>query len=201
MEHTSFVVVDLLGTLAFAVSGAVAARQKHLDPFGVFVVAYVAACGGGIIRDLCLGSLPPVGMADWRYVACVAAVSAATIVAQPLLERLKHPIVFFDSLGLGFFAVVGAHKSLAMGNNVEVALLLGTITGVGGGVLRDVLLNRVPIILEKEIYALAALAGAAVQVVGQLNGYSLFLTPWVAASVCLVLRSLAVRYSWSLPRT
>lgn len=201
MEHTSFVVVDLLGTLAFAVSGAVAARQKHLDPFGVFVVAYVAACGGGIIRDLCLGSLPPVGMADWRYVACVAVVSAATIVAQPLLERLKHPIVFFDSLGLGFFAVVGAHKSLAMGSNVEVALLLGTISGVGGGVLRDVLLNRVPIILEKEIYALAALAGAAVQVVGQLNGYSLFLTPWVAASVCLVLRSLAVRYSWSLPRT
>jgi uncharacterized membrane protein YeiH len=201
MEHTSFVVVDLLGTLAFAVSGAVAARERHLDPFGVFVVAYVAACGGGIIRDICLGSLPPVGMSDWRYVACVAVVSIATIFAQPLLDRLKHPIVFFDSLGLGFFAVVGAHKSLAIGSNVEVALLLGTITGVGGGVLRDVLLNRVPIILEKEIYALAALAGAAVQVVGQLNGYSIFLTPWLAASVCLVLRSLALRYSWSLPRT
>jgi uncharacterized membrane protein YeiH len=201
MEHTSFVVVDLLGTLAFAVSGAVAARQRHLDPFGVFAVAYVAACGGGIIRDLCLGSLPPVGIADWRYVACVAVVSATTIFAQPLLDRLKHPIVFFDSLGLSFFAVVGAHKSLVMGNNVEVALFLGTITGVGGGVLRDVLLNRVPIILEKEIYALAALAGAAVQVVGQLNGYSIFITPWIAASVCLVLRSLALRYSWSLPRT
>lgn len=201
MEHTSFVVVDLLGTLAFAVSGAVAARQRHLDPFGVFAVAYVAACGGGIIRDLCLGSLPPVGMSDWRYVACVAVVSVATIFAQPLVDRLKHPIVFFDSLGLGFFAVVGAHKSLVMGSNVEVALLLGTITGVGGGVLRDVLLNRVPIILEKEIYALAALAGAAVQVLGQLNGYSIFVTPWLAASVCLVLRSLALRYSWSLPRT
>ena len=201
MEHTSFVFVDLLGTLAFAVSGAVAARQRHLDPFGVFVVAYVAACGGGIIRDLCLGSLPPVGMSDWRYVACVAVVSGATIFAQPLLDRLKHPIVFFDSLGLGFFAVVGAHKSLAMGSNVEVALILGTITGVGGGVLRDVLVNRVPIILEKEIYALAALAGAAVQVVGQLNGYSVFITPWIGASVCLVLRSLALRYSWSLPRT
>lgn len=201
MEHTSFVFVDLLGTLAFAVSGAVAARQRHLDLFGVFAVAYVAACGGGIIRDLCLGLLPPVGMSDWRYVACVAVVSAATIFTQPLLDRLKRPIVFFDSLGLGFFAVVGAHKSLAMGSNVEVALLLGTITGVGGGVLRDVLLNRVPIILEKEIYALAALAGAAVQIVGQLNGYSVFITPWFAASVCLVLRSLALRYSWSLPRT
>lgn len=201
MEHTSFVVVDLLGTLAFAVSGAAAARQKHLDLFGVLVAAYVTACGGGIIRDLCLGSLPPVGMADWRYAACVVVVAAATIAAQPLLDRLKHPIVFFDSLGLGFFAVVGAHKSMAMGQNVEVALLLGTITGVGGGVLRDVLLNRVPIILEKEIYALAALAGAAVQVVGELNGYSIFITPWVAASVCLVLRSLALRYSWSLPRT
>lgn len=200
MEHLSFVVVDLLGTLAFAVSGAVAARHRHLDPFGVFAVAYATACGGGIIRDLCLGSLPPVGMADWRYLACVAVVSVATIFAQPLLDRLKHPIVFFDSLGLSFFAVAGAHKSLAMGNNIEVALLLGTITGVGGGVLRDILLNRVPIILEKEIYALAALAGAAVQVVGQLNDYSIA-TPWFAASVCLVIRSLALRYSWSLPRT
>ena len=201
MEHTSFVVVDLLGTLAFALSGAAAARQKHLDVFGVLVAAYVTACGGGIIRDLCLGSLPPVGMADWRYAACVAAAAAVTIAAQPLLERLRHPITFFDSLGLGLFAVVGAHKSLAMGNNVEVALILGTITGVGGGVLRDVLLNRVPIILEKEIYALAAFVGAAVQVVGELNGYPLFVTPWVAASACLVLRSLAVRYSWSLPKT
>jgi len=201
MEHTSFVVVDLLGTLAFAVSGAVAARQRHLDVFGVFAVAYVAACGGGIIRDLCLGSLPPVGMADWRYVACVAAVSAATIVAQPLLDRLERPIVFFDSLGLGFFAVVGAHKSLALGSNVEVALVLGTISGVGGGVLRDLLVNRVPVILEKEIYALAALAGASIQVIGALNGHSTFITPWVAAAVCLAIRSLAVRYSWSLPRT
>ena len=201
MEHTSFVVVDLLGTLAFAVSGAAAARQKHLDPFGVFVVAYVTACGGGIVRDLCLGSLPPVGMADWRYAACVVVASAATIAAQPLLERLKHPIVFFDSLGLGFFAVVGAHKSLAMGQQRR-----------GGPAARHdyrrwrrrperrAAQSR-PIILEKEIYALAALAGAAVQVVGELNGYSLFITPWVAASVCLVLRSLALRYSWSLPRT
>jgi uncharacterized membrane protein YeiH len=201
MEHTSFVLIDLVGTLAFAVSGAVAARHRHLDPFGVFVVAYVAACGGGIIRDLCLGSLPPVGMADWRYVACVAVVSAATILVQPLLDRFKQPIVFFDSLGLGFFAVVGAHKSLALGHNVEVALFLGTISGVGGGVLRDLLLNRVPIILEKEIYALAALAGATVQVVGELEGFSLFVTPWVGISLCLALRSLALRYSWSLPRS
>jgi uncharacterized membrane protein YeiH len=95
----------------------------------------------------------------------------------------------------------GAHTSLALGSNVEVALVLGTISGVGGGVLRDLLVNRVPVILEKEIYALAALAGASIQVIGALNGHSTFITPWVAAAVCLAIRSLAVRYSWSLPRT
>ena len=201
MEQNLFALVDLLGTLAFAASGALAARQRHLDVFGVLAVAYTTACGGGIIRDVCLGAVPPAGMADWRYLACVVPVAAMTIWLYPLLDRLKHPIVFFDSLGLGFFAVTGAHKALLLGNNVEVALLLGMTTAVGGGVLRDVLLNRVPIILQKEIYALAALLGAAVQVAGERNGWSVVGTTWTAVAACFVLRTLAVRYAWSLPRT
>ena len=135
MQHTLFVLVDLLGTFAFAVSGAAAAREKRLDLFGVYAIAYMTACGGGIVRDLCLGALPPVGISDWRYMASSASAATMTIWATPWIERLKQPVIFFDSLGLGFFAVVGAHKALSHGANIEGAIILGAVTAVGGGVL------------------------------------------------------------------
>jgi uncharacterized membrane protein YeiH len=131
----------------------------------------------------------------------VVLAAAVTLWMYPTLDRIRNPVVWFDSLGLGLFAVVGAQKSMQLANNIEVALVLGVIAAVGGGVLRDVLLNRVPVILEKEIYALAALAGAAIQVFGQWAGWSAVLTPWIAVLTCFVIRSLALRYSWSLPRT
>jgi uncharacterized membrane protein YeiH len=199
MGHTLFVLVDLLGTFAFAVSGAAAARERRLDLFGVYAVAFMTACGGGIVRDLSLGALPPVGISDWRYMACSALAATMTIWASPWVERLKHPVTFFDSLGLGFFAVVGAHKALSHGANIEVAIALGTVTAVGGGVLRDVLLNRLPVILAKEIYALAALVAAIIQVVSEVYGWPMGVKPWFAAGVCFVIRFLAMRYSWGLP--
>lgn len=199
MEHQLFVWVDLLGTFAFAVSGAVAAGGRRLDLFGVVFVSYVTACGGGVIRDLALGAVPPVGLSDWRYLATVVLAAGMGIWARPLVERLQHPIAFFDAVGLGFFAVVGAHKALLHGHNAELAILLGMVTAVGGGVVRDVLLNSVPIILHKEIYALPALLAAAIQVMGQRMEWWVTLTPWFAASVCLAVRLLALRYSWSLP--
>ena len=199
MEHTLFALVDLLGTIAFGISGAVAATQRRLDLFGVYAVTYMTACGGGIVRDLCLGAVPPVGISDWRYVACSAFAATLTIWASPWVERIQYPVTFFDSLGLGFFAVVGAHKALSYTANIEAAIVLGTITAVGGGVLRDVLLNRLPVILEKEIYALAALVGASIQVVAEINGWPLGVTTWCATGVCCVIRLLAVRYSWGLP--
>jgi uncharacterized membrane protein YeiH len=189
-----------MGTFAFGISGALAGREKRLDPFGILVVTYATACGGGVVRDLCLGSLPPVGMSDWRYLACVLLAAAVTMWMHPVLDHVKRPIVWFDSLGLGLFAVVAAQKSLQLTNSAEVALVLGVIGAVGGGVLRDVLLNRVPIILEKEIYALAALAGAAIQVIGHAMDGPPVLTPWIAILTCFGIRSLALRYSWSLPR-
>lgn len=199
MEHAVFVLVDLLGTFAFAISGAVAAEQRRLDLFGVFAMAYLTATGGGIFRDLCLGALPPVGISDWRYFACSVIAATFSIWARPMVDRIRHPVTFFDSFGLGFYAVVGAHKALLYGSNVEVAIVLGAVTAVGGGALRDVALNRVPIILQKEIYALAAVVGATVQVIGQKMGWWVAATPWFGASLCCLIRYLALRYSWNLP--
>lgn len=193
------VLVDLCGTFAFAVSGAFAAQESELDLFGVLAISYLTACGGGFIRDLSLGSLPPVAISDWRYLAVSALAAGLTLWARPLIERLKRPTVLFDALGLGFFAVTGAQKALMMGQNAEVAILLGVVTAVGGGVARDVMLHRVPIILEKEIYAVAALAGAAIQVLGQAMAWRVAVTPWFGALICFAIRMLAVRHSWGLP--
>jgi uncharacterized membrane protein YeiH len=198
MDHTLFALVDLLGTFAFATSGAAASKERRLDLFGVFVVAYLTACGGGIVRDLCLGAVPPVGISEWRYWACSAVASMMTISAGPW-ERLQHPVRWFDSVGLGFFAVVGAHQSLLHGAGIATAIVLGTVTAVGGGVMRDVLLNRVPAILEKEIYALAALVAAVIQVVAEINRRPIGPTQCIAVAACLVIRFLALRYSWALP--
>jgi len=198
--RTLFTVLDLAGTFAFAISGAVAARQKGLDWFGILFVAFTVACGGGVLRDLCLGALPPAGIADWRYITVALAAAVVTMASRGLVERLRHPVVLFDSLGLGLFAVAGAQKALALGAGAEVAIVLGMVTAVGGGVARDVLLNRVPLILQREIYASAALVSAAVETAGErLLGPSDGLT-WSALAACFALRYLSLRYRWNLPR-
>lgn len=198
-EHIVFVIVDMLGTFAFAISGALAAEEGQLDLFGVLAIAYVTACGGGILRDLCIGATPPAGISDWRYLVCSVLASVLTIWGSSFVNRLKQPVAFFDSLGLGFFAVFGAHKALSFGHNLEVAILLGMVTAVGGGAVRDVLLNRVPIILRKEIYAVAALIGAMIQVLGEKKGWAVVIMPWFGSFICMVIRLLSLRYSWSLP--
>lgn len=198
--HTLYYFLDLTGTFAFAISGATAARQKGLDLFGICVVAFTVACGGGIIRDLCIGAIPPAGLSNWRYLVTALFAAGATIGLYTFVQRLNRPVRFFDSLGLAIFAVTGAQKSLAFGHNAEVAILLGIITAVGGGVLRDVILNRIPVIFEKEIYGSAALLGAALVTLGHFQ--ETISHDWVtiiALLVCLVLRLLAVRFHWNLP--
>ncbi|HET6587363.1 MAG TPA: TRIC cation channel family protein, partial [Oleiagrimonas sp.] len=142
-EHLLFNTIDLAGTFAFAISGALAARREKFDLFGVLAIAYITACGGGIARDVCIGAVPPAGLADWRYALVAVIAALATIVAYRQVERLTYPVRLFDAMGLGLFAVYGAHKALLYGNNAEVAILLGVVTAVGGGMARDVLLARV----------------------------------------------------------
>lgn len=199
-EHLLFDLVDLAGTFAFAISGAVAARRRHLDLFGILVIAYVTACGGGIVRDLCIGAIPPAGLSDWRYLLVSMIAALAAIVAYRQVERLTYPVRLFDAMGLGLFAVYGAHKALLHTHNAEVAILLGMVTAVGGGLARDVLLARVPIVLQKEIYASAACAGAALAVLGERAGWPALWAMWLPILLCFALRFVSLRYGWNLPR-
>lgn len=197
--HSLYVFIDLAGTFAFAISGAVAAKEKGLDVFGILVVAFTVACGGGIIRDICIGAIPPAGLSDWRYLAVSVIAAFIAMGLNPLMKLLDRPVLLFDSLGLSLFAVSGAEKALSFGHNNEVAVLLGISTAVGGGVIRDIFLNRIPVIFEKEIYASAALLGAAVVVAGNYWGFS---NKWVVPAgflVCFVIRLLALKYHWQLP--
>jgi len=198
--HWLYDFLDLAGTFVFAISGAAAAKQRGLDLFGICAIAFTVACGGGIIRDLCIGAIPPAGLTNWHYLAVAIIATGTTISLYSFVQRLNHPVLFFDALGLSLFAITGAQKSLAYGDNAEVAVLLGITTAVGGGVLRDILLNRVPVILEREIYASVALIGALIVVLG--NYLKWLSNDWVsiiALIICFSLRLFALRYHWNLP--
>ncbi|MEO5812862.1 MAG: trimeric intracellular cation channel family protein [Rhodanobacter sp.] len=199
-EQWLFDLVDLAGTFAFAISGATAARRCNLDLFGILAIAFITACGGGILRDLCIGAIPPAGLADWRYLFTAIVAALLTMLAYPWVARLTYPVRLFDAMGLGLFAVYGAHKALEFGNNAEVAILLGVVTAVGGGMARDVLLARVSIVLQKEIYASAALVGATLAVIGEYLHWPALWATWLPILVCVGLRILSLRYHWNLPR-
>lgn len=191
--------IELAGTFAFAISGAVAAKEKGLDIFGIVVVAFTVACGGGIIRDLCIGAVPPSGLSDWRYLLITVFASVIVMYLSGWLKIFNRPVILFDSLGLSLFAVSGAEKALAYSHNYEVAILLGVSTAVGGGVIRDIFLNRVPVIFEKEVYGSAALLGACVVVAGKYYQISNKIVFPVAFGLCFLLRILALKYKWKLP--
>ena len=197
--NTIYTFLDLIGTFVFALSGAVAAREKGLDIFGVFFVAFTVACGGGIVRDLCIGAIPPAGLTNWHYLLMVFVASLIGIGFSRLVNVFNQPVLLFDALGLSVFAATGARKAIVFGHNYEVALLLGTFTAVGGGMIRDILLDRIPVILKKEIYASAAMVGAAIVVVGDHLGLSREAVSATAIVVCFGLRFLSLHFHLNLP--
>ncbi|WP_257312519.1 trimeric intracellular cation channel family protein [Geothrix fuzhouensis] len=199
-EHALFEFLDLAGIFVFAISGAAAARERDLDLFGIVALAFVTACGGGIVRDLCLGALPPVGLADWRYLACATLGALATLGAYGWVRRLRYPVLLFDAVGMAMFAVAGTQKALGLGRNAETAVLLGMMTAVGGGILRDMLLSRVAVVLEREIYASAALLGSLLVVVGDRFHWGPAGTTWPGLLACFGLRYLSLRFGWNMPR-
>lgn len=192
-------IADLVGTFVFALSGATAATRRRLDLFGVLVLSFAAANSGGIARDLLIGAVPPAAISDWRYLAAALCAGVITFWWAPLIERLQNPVRMFDAAGLALFAVAGAQKALAFGLNPIMAALLGMLTGIGGGMVRDLLLADVPMVLRKDLYAVAALAGAGVVVIGAMWGLPSAATMITGAVCCFSLRMLAVRRGWQLP--
>ena len=195
---TLILVLNLAGTFVFGLSGGLAAVRAKLDLFGVVVLAAVVGLAGGIIRDVLIGT-PPATFRDWRYLVAVAAAGAVCFFAGRMLERAERSFMIFDAFGLGLFAVTGATKALQFGLGPVQAILLGTITGVGGGMLRDVLLGEVPTVLREGLYAIPALLGATVLVAAEGAGSTNPVFPVLGALVCVVVRLFGLRYRVNVP--
>lgn len=196
---TLVLTLDLVGTFVFALSGAIAGARRRLDIFGVLVLSFVAANSGGIVRDLLIGATPPASISDWRYLAVSLLAGLAIFFWYPVVNRLRNPVLIFDAGGLALFCVAGAQKALVFGADPWAAALLGMLTGIGGGVARDVLLNDVPAVFRSDIYAVAALAGASVVVLGDALQWPTTPTAVAGAALCFGLRLAAIRFGWHLP--
>jgi uncharacterized membrane protein YeiH len=198
--HRLVVAADLAGTFVFAVEGALAALAGHMDLFGVMVLGFVTALGGGVVRDVLMGALPPAALRGASYPATAfAAAAIAFILARYLLEVPRTLLLTLDAAGLSLFAVAGTLKALDAGIHPLSAVLLGTITGVGGGTMRDVLLAHVPAILRVDIYATAALLGALALVLCRRVGLPAGIAAFAGGGACFVLRMLSVWQHWQLP--
>ncbi|WP_333823010.1 trimeric intracellular cation channel family protein [Pinisolibacter sp.] len=191
--------LDFVGTFVFALSGGTRAVQHRLDPFGVIFLAFVAAASGGIVRDVLIGLTPPMAIATWHYCAISALAGIACYFAYGLITRLSAPVAVFDAFGLGLFAVVGARKALDAGLSPLMAAMLGMMTAIGGGIARDVLTAQTPMVLRREVYALAALAGAAVVTFGDHFGMPYPLTAPLGAAITTGVRLVAIGRDWHLP--
>lgn len=199
ITHVLVALLDLGGTFVFAISGAAAAVKHRLDIFGVLVLAFAAGNAGGITRDVLIGATPPAAIAHLTYLGVSVLAGVIVFFWDPLVERLEHPVLWFDAIGLAFFAVAGAEKALLYGMSPVMAALLGMLTGIGGGMLRDVLVMQIPTVLRSDLYALAALVGAAIVVGGHVLHIHAIATTLAGGVVCFLLRYGAIRHGWHLP--
>jgi uncharacterized membrane protein YeiH len=197
--HDLLLVLDLAGTFVFAISGAMLGVRRNLDIFGILVLSFAASSAGGITRDLLIGAVPPAAISDWRYLTVALAAGMLTFFCSSLIARLRTAILIFDGAGLALFAVAGTQKALAYGLSPLMAALLGMLTGIGGGIVRDLLVARTPTVLQSDLYAIAALAGAVLVVVGHGLNWPIVPTTIAGAGLCFGLRLMAIRHGWSLP--
>lgn len=198
---TLTLVAELVGTAVFAASGASAAVAKRLDMFGVVVIGAITALGGGAMRDVLINA-PPLVLADWRYAAVAVLAAVAVFFFHPALSRLRIAMLLLDAAGLALFTVVGTAKGLDYDLAVYAACIVGVLSGVGGGILRDVLTQEIPVILRADFYALAAAIGSVIVAAGaplesRIGSLALSLT---AATVIFVVRLIAIKYRWQAPK-
>ncbi len=190
---------DLLGTLVFAISGVVAAVERKFDLVGAFIIGFVTALGGGTTRDLLMGSTPVSWMLNLDYLYVILAAMLLCFFFYKQLAKIRKGLFIFDSIGLGLFTILGLQKALSFGLNIPIALLLGIVSAVFGGVIRDVLTNQVPLIFRKEIYALASLTGGLIYLLGVELELTAALNASLSISIVILIRSMAVKYGWESP--
>lgn len=200
MGEIVYEVLQLAGILAFAISGALVGVRRNLDILGVVVVGSSTGIGGGILRDLLLGVHPPVSFVHWPNLAVAIAGSLVVFFVHPGIARIRYFEVVFDAFGLGLFSANGAAIALVTGQAPVTAILVGTITAIGGGVVRDVLVNTVPAVLTRELYAVSAMLGAGVAVVVLMLGGHVVLASVLGGACAITLRLLSVARGWNLPR-
>ncbi|MCW2867787.1 MAG: hypothetical protein JWR20_1975 [Marmoricola sp.] len=198
-SSTLLLALDLAGIFVFSVTGALVAVRKRLDVFGVLVLAGTTGLGGGFLRDVLIGATPPAALADWRYLIVPVVAGLVTFWFHPALGRFERAVTVLDAAGLGLFCVTGALKALDFGLGPVPAALMGMVTGIGGGIARDLLAGRVPVILASELYATPAVLGATWAVLASRWGLDEVAVSLPGVAACFVLRMLAVRRGWQAP--
>jgi uncharacterized membrane protein YeiH len=191
--------IDILGIAAFSISGAFAAMQRKLDVFGVLVIAFITALGGGTLRDILIGDVPVSWMYNLNHGVIVLLSSIAAMLFTNAINNYRKILLAFDSLGLGFFTVVGMQKAINIHLHPAICITLGTITACFGGVIRDISLNHIPLIFQKEIYATACIFGGVIYFLLLKSGLPKMMPEAICISAIVILRLISVRYKWQLP--
>ena len=200
MDFNTTDIIEVLGTISFAISGTFAALQKRLDPVGALIIAFVTSIGGGTVRDLLLGDTPVAWMRDVNYCLLILVTSLATIYFKTHVKKFKITLFLFDSLGLGLFTMVGVQKGIVFGLEPGICVALGTITGCFGGVIRDTLLNTIPLIFRKEIYATACILGGITYFCLLSLNLEADVAKIIVIAFITTFRIIVVKYKLALPR-
>lgn len=200
MKQEFLQIIDILGTVAFAVSGVYAALQKRLDVFGVLIIAFITAIGGGTVRDMMIGDLPVSWIRNINYsLIILSTVIVVIIFKDSIFRNFQKTLLVFDSIGLGFFTILGLQKGLAFGLHPVICIALGTVTGCFGGIIRDISLNNIPLIFEKEIYATACIVGGTVFILLGYTKINVELNEAISILIVFLVRILSVYFQWKLP--
>ena len=199
LEELLTLVLNLMGTFAFGLSGGILAVKKRMDLFGVLVLSVATGLGGGIVRDLILGHTPPAILTDWRYLGTAGLAGVLVFLWYNRIANHGTFITTFDAVGLSIFTVTGTVIALNAGLGPAPAALLGMLTGVGGGVVRDVLAAEIPLIFRSEVYAVASMLGAIIVIAASQTGFSGIPAEILAALSTFILRMVSVRKGWKIP--
>lgn len=199
MDFSLFTILDLLGTIAFAISGALAAMNRKLDLFGIFIIAFVTAIGGGTMRDALIGRTPVMWMEHTIYIYLIGVVTILAIIFRNKIYYLKTSLFLFDTIGLGIFTITGVETGIQNGLDPIICITLGAMTGTFGGVIRDILCNEIPVIFRKEIYATASIAGATIFILLYNLGMDTNLIYIITSLIIIVIRLVVVKFKISLP--